>query len=62
MTPTDLRAWHEGLGLTQQGAADALGVSLATYKRYLGGEVPRVVALACAAISAGLGTRTESVR
>lgn len=62
MTPTDLRAWQASMGLTQQGAADALDVSLATYKRYLVGEVPRVVALACAAIAAGLGTRTKSIR
>lgn len=42
------------MGYTQQHAAEALGVSLATYKRYLTGEVPHVVGLACAAIAAGL--------
>ena len=52
MTPADLRAWQTSQGLTQQTAADALGVSLATYKRYLTGKVPRVVALACSALVA----------
>lgn len=55
MTPADLRAWQAHMQLTQAGAAQALGVSLATYKRWLVGEVPRITELACAAIAAGLG-------
>lgn len=55
MTADDLRAWQASQQLTQTGAAQALGVSLATYKRYLVGQVPKVVALACAAIAAGVG-------
>ena len=54
MTPDDLRAWQAHMGMTQLEAAEAIGVSLATYKRYLTGDVPRTVALACAAIKAGL--------
>lgn len=55
MTPADLRTWQTYMGLTQAGAAQALGVSLATYKRWLVGDVPRLTALACAALAAGLG-------
>lgn len=54
MTAADLRAWQDAMGLTQQQAAEALGVSWATYKRYLVGEVPRSIGLACAALAAGL--------
>ena len=54
MTPADLRAWQAHMGLTQLAAAQALGVSLATYKRWLVGEVPRTTELACAALAAGL--------
>ena len=42
------------MGFTQQQAAAAIGVSLATYKRYLTHGTGRTVALACAAIEAGL--------
>ncbi len=57
MTPEDLRAWQAQMGYqTQQHAAAALGVSWATYKRWLvATEVPRLTALACAALAAGLG-------
>lgn len=54
MTPSDLRAWQAHMSMTQSGAAQALGVSLATYKRWLVGEVPKTTALACAALAAGL--------
>lgn len=54
MTPDDLRAWQSAMGYTQQQAAEALGVSWATYKRYLVGEVPLAIGLACAALAAGL--------
>lgn len=54
MPAQSLQAWQDALGYTQQRAADALGVSLATYKRYLVGELPQLVALACAALQAGL--------
>lgn len=52
MTPSNLRAWQVHMGLTQLAAAQALGVSLATYKRWLVGEVPRLAELACSTLSA----------
>lgn len=52
--PDDLRAWQRAMGYTQQHAAAALGVSWSTYKRWLVGEPPLLVALACSAIAAGL--------
>lgn len=55
MTAEDLRAWQTAMAYTQQQAAEALGVSWATYKRYLVGEVPLAIGLACAALAAGLG-------
>lgn len=58
MTPADLRAWQASMGYdTYAIAAAALGVSRATYARWLAGpgNVPRTTALACAALAAGLG-------
>ncbi len=57
MTPAELRAWQAQLGYTYDTAATALGVSRATYARWLAGpgDVPRTTALACAALAAGLG-------
>ena len=49
-----LRAWQARMGYTQQQAAHALGVSWATYKRYLTTGAGRTVALACAALEARL--------
>lgn len=69
MTPSDFRAWRAALGLTQAQAAARLGLSVSTIKTYESGflrrrdahtgelvevEIPRTVALACAAIAAGL--------
>ena len=63
MTPADLRAWQLSMGYTQQCAADALGVSRATYTDWINGQsrttgkaitIDRRTELACAAISAGL--------
>ena len=57
MTPADLRAWQAQLGYTYDTAAAALGVSRATYARWLAGsgDVPRTTALPCSALAAGLG-------
>lgn len=55
MTPADLRDWQKTMQLTQLGAAQALGVSLATYKRWLVAGPTRLAELACAALLAGLG-------
>lgn len=62
MTSSDLRAWQTQMGYqTQQHAAAALGVSWATYKRWLSApEVPRLTALACAALAAGLDDSPKS--
>lgn len=64
MTPADLRTWQAHMGLTAPKAADALGVSYATYRDWLAGtsrttgkpvQISRLVALACAALAAGVG-------
>lgn len=61
MTPTDLQAWRQRLGLSKAEAAEALGLSYSGYRYYEAGErdgkpveIPRTVALACAAIAFGL--------
>ena len=57
MTPADLRAWQCQMGYTYATAAAALGVSRATYARWLAGpgNVPHLTELACAALATGLG-------
>lgn len=63
MTSNDLKAWQAHMHYTQAQAADALGVSLATYKDWLNGvsrthgkpvTIDKRTGLACAAISANL--------
>lgn len=58
MTPSALKRWRSRLGLTQAGAAEALGVPLGTYRDWEQGANdptwPRLLALACAAVSADL--------
>ena len=63
MTPTDLRAWQARMKITGLEAAARLGVSYAAYKDWRRGisrttgkpiEAGRAVALACAALEAGL--------
>jgi transcriptional regulator with XRE-family HTH domain len=50
MEPQDLKAWRDRNNLTQQAAADALGISRRTLVAYEQGEsdIPRVVEFACA--------------
>ena len=62
MTPAALRAWRECMGYTQQQAAAALGVSLRTVKSWEAGFAapPAFLALACAALAAGLGSWSNS--
>lgn len=60
MTPAEFRSWRKSLGLSQKGAADALGVSKSSVELYEAGmrrgndprpvKIPRTVALACAAV------------
>jgi transcriptional regulator with XRE-family HTH domain len=49
MEPLDLKAWRDRNDLTQQDAADALGISRRTLVAYEQGEsdIPRVVEYAC---------------
>lgn len=63
MTPADLATWRTDMQLTQRGAAEALGITLATYQRLERGQewggskpvaIDRRTALACAAIRAGI--------
>ena len=64
MTPAEFRAWQAHMGLTVRAAAESLDVAPSTVQAYRTGvsrstgqpvAVPRVVALACAALAAGLG-------
>ena len=63
MTAAQLAQWRADLHLTQRAAAEALGVTLATYQRLERGQewdgskpvvIDRRTALACAAVRAGL--------
>lgn len=62
MTPNQLRHWRKALKLTQPVAAARLGIGTRTLASYEAGkwadgrpaEIPRTVALACAAIHHGL--------
>lgn len=55
MTTSDLKAWQWQHDYTYESAAKALGVSRATYARYLkSGELPRYIMLACLAINHNL--------
>lgn len=63
MTPADLLAWREHMGYTHRTAAEALGVTLATYQSWERGKafstgkpttIDQRTALACAALAAGL--------
>lgn len=63
MTPDDLRAWQAHMGYTYDTAAAALGVSRAAYADWIAGRsrttgkairISRLVALACAALAAGI--------
>lgn len=56
MTPQDLKDWRARLDLTQKAAADALGTTVRAVQMWEAGDRPisRTVALACAAVAAGL--------
>ena len=56
MTPDDLTAWRISLGLQRLEAAALLGLSPGAWTSYQNGRtvIPRYIALACAALSAGL--------
>lgn len=52
MTGEQFEAWRRNLGLTQEGAAEVLELSLNTVQAYEAGElpIPKVVELACRAL------------
>jgi DNA-binding XRE family transcriptional regulator len=58
MTADDFKSWRKTMGLSQDGAATALGLSNATIQNYERGirldgkpaPIPRTTALACAAL------------
>lgn len=63
MTPADLRTWQAAMCISGLEAARRLGVASATYRDWLSGvsrttskpvRISRTVALACAALAAGL--------
>ena len=63
MTPADLRTWQAHMGYTYDTAAQALGVSRSSYADWIAGrsrttgkpiKISRMVALACAALAAGI--------
>ena len=69
MTPADLRAWQAQMGYTYDTAAAALGVSRSSYADWIAGrsrttgkpiKISKVVALACAALAAGIGEWTPA--
>jgi len=56
MTYADFTAWREQMGYNRLQATDALGLGRNQIKRYADGQpIPLYVALACAALAAGLG-------
>lgn len=61
MTPNHFKAWRKALGLSQKGAADALGLKNRIVQYYEKGErdgekvkIPKHVRLACYALSVGV--------
>lgn len=69
MTPTQLATWRSELRLSQQAAADALGMAKTNYQALERGiswstgkpvKIDRRTALACAAIRAGIVPEGES--
>ena len=69
MTPDDLRAWQSKMGYTYDTGAAALGVSRGTYADWVAGrsrttgkpiKISRTVALACAALAAGINEWARS--
>lgn len=69
MTPDDLRAWQERMEISALEASRRLGVAYGTYRDWIAGasrttgkavRITRVVALACAALEAGLAPVGEA--
>lgn len=47
MTAGEFKEWRRRLGLSQEQAAEALGLSRNTIARYEAGHTPQIVDLAC---------------
>lgn len=56
MTPAQLTAWRQRLGLSKVGAAEAIGCHRDAIAKWEAGKhpIPRYIALACAAVAHGL--------
>jgi predicted transcriptional regulator len=63
LTGPAMKAWRKSLGFSRKGAAEALGISESQIIDYETGKkrgtdrlapIPRAVALACAAVAAGI--------
>ena len=62
MKTEDLVAWQAAMKLTYDSAAKALGISRATYARYIAGSsIHFHIGLACAAIANGIAPWTEDL-
>ncbi len=61
MRPSDFKRWRKSLGLSQKGAAEALGLKRRVLQYYEKGErdgesvaIPKTVRLACYALFSGI--------
>jgi transcriptional regulator with XRE-family HTH domain len=70
MTPQEFKDWRKGIGLTQQEAADALGISKGSIILYEAGKrrgddrpvtIPKVVELACCEVSRRLSAPEPAI-
>lgn len=63
MTPEELRALLKACGLSQRGAAAALGIDERTMRRYCAGDlpVPRTVDYALRWVAAATGTPSPAL-
>ncbi|MCM2435831.1 helix-turn-helix domain-containing protein [Agrobacterium rosae] len=70
MNNNELAAWRKTVALTQQQAADAMGIALATYENYERGErrdngqpvvIPSYIELACDGLSLRLAAKDNDV-
>lgn len=71
MTPSELRAWRNGAGLTLDDAAEAFGVARSTYAAWEAGgdsrpgrpkfaQIPKLAELACAELDRRIKKRAAA--
>lgn len=60
MTPKQLIHWRKGRGLSQEAAADLLGLGRRQWSNYEHGNapIPKAIELACAAVTLGISEYT----